>query len=68
MTAANFARLDVARPEVSRLVTAMLQARQAVFSVRGHIRKKTLPMIGGRMCWRTPVPADKREAATAVVL
>ena len=30
MTAANFARLDVARPEVSRLVTAMLQARQAV--------------------------------------
>src|SRR6476659_10039076 len=30
MTAANFARLDVARPEVSRLVAAMLQARQAV--------------------------------------
>src|SRR3954463_12032990 len=30
MTAANFARLDVSRPEVSRLVTAMLQARQAV--------------------------------------
>ena len=30
MTAANFARLDVARPEVSRLVTAMLQARDAV--------------------------------------
>ena len=39
-----------------------------LFSVRGHIRKKALPMIGGRMCWRTPVPADKREAATAVVL
>ena len=30
MTAANFARLDVSRPEVSRLVTAMLQAHQAV--------------------------------------
>jgi len=30
MSAANFARLDVNRPEVSRLVTAMLQARHAV--------------------------------------
>jgi len=39
-----------------------------LFSVRGHTRKKTLQMIGGRMCWRTPEPADQREAATAVVL
>jgi hypothetical protein len=68
MTAANFARLDVARPEVSRLVTAMCKRAKLLFSVRGHIRKKTLRMIGGRMCWRTPVPADQREAATAVVL
>jgi hypothetical protein len=30
MTAANFARLDLSRAEISRLVTAMLQARQAV--------------------------------------
>jgi hypothetical protein len=30
MTAANFARLDISRPETSRLLTAMLQARQAV--------------------------------------
>ena len=30
MNATNFARLDVRRPEISQLVTAMLQARQAV--------------------------------------
>jgi hypothetical protein len=30
MTSANFARLDLSRPEISRLVTAMLLARQAV--------------------------------------
>jgi hypothetical protein len=30
VTAPNFARLDVSRPEVMRLVAAMLQARQAV--------------------------------------
>jgi hypothetical protein len=30
MTAPNFARLDADRPEVSRLVTAMLQAREAL--------------------------------------
>jgi hypothetical protein len=29
-TAANFARLDISRPEVSRLLTAMLQARLAI--------------------------------------
>ena len=46
MTAANFARLDVARPEVSRLVTAMLQARQAVVQRSRSDPKETLPMIG----------------------
>jgi hypothetical protein len=30
MTAPNFARLDADRPEVSRLMTAMLQARDAL--------------------------------------
>ena len=68
MTAANFARLDVSRPEVSQLVTAMLQARQAVVQRSWSHPQETLPMIGGRMCLRTHVPADKREAATAVVL
>jgi hypothetical protein len=33
MTALNFARLNTDRPEISRLVTAMLQAREAL--VRG---------------------------------
>jgi hypothetical protein len=30
MTSPNFARLDADRPEVSRLMTAMLQAREAL--------------------------------------
>ena len=67
MTAANFARLDVSRPEVSQLVTAMLQSAKLLFGVRARTRKRTLPMIGGRMCLPIHAPADKREAATAVV-
>ena len=68
MTAANFARLDVTRPEVSRLVTAMLQARQAVVRRSWSHPQEDSLMIGGRMCLPIPVPADQREAATAVVL
>ena len=68
MTAANFARLDVARPEVSRLVTAMLQARQAVVQRSWSHPQEDSPMIGGRMCLPIHAPADKREAATTVVL
>ena len=68
MTAANFARLDVARPEVSQLVTAMLQARQAVVQ-----RSWSHPQEDSSDDWwadvlATPVPADQREATTAVVL
>ena len=68
MTAANFARLDISRPEVSRLVTAMLQARQAVVQRSWSHPQRTLPMTGGRMCLPIHVPADKHEAATAVAL
>ena len=68
MTAANFARLDVSRPEVSQLVTAMLQAHQAVAQRSWSHPQETLQMIGGRMCLPIHAPADQREAATAVVL
>ena len=57
MTAANFARLDGDRPEVSRLMTAMLQAREALAAGHGLIRKNMLPRNGGPTCSRTPCPA-----------
>ena len=68
MTAANFARLDVSRPEVSRLVTAMLQARQAVVQ-----RSWSHPQEDSSDDWWAgvpahPAPADKHEAARAVAL
>src|SRR4029077_19332751 len=55
MTAANFARLDVARPEVSRLVTAMLQARQAVVQ-----RSWSHPQEDSSDDWWADVLADPR--------
>jgi hypothetical protein len=55
MTAANFARLDVSRPEVSRLVTAMLQARDAIDRrAWSHPREPTSE------AWWTDVLADPR--------
>src|SRR6476659_8391822 len=55
MTAANFARLDVARPEVSRLVAAMLQARQAVVQ-----RSWSHPQQESPDDWWADVLADPR--------
>ena len=55
MTAANFARLDVARPEVSQLVTAMLQARQAVIQ-----RSWSHPQEDASDDWWADVLADPR--------
>jgi hypothetical protein len=55
MTAANFARLDVARPEVSQLVTAMLQARQAVVQ-----RSWSHPQEDSSDDWWADVLADPR--------
>ena len=68
MTAANFARLDVAALKYRDSSPRCCKRAKLLFSVRGRIRKKTLRMIGGRMCLPIHVPADKREAATAVVL
>jgi hypothetical protein len=55
MTAANFARLDVSRSEVSRLVTAMLQARQAVVQ-----RSWSHPQEDSSDDWWADVLADPR--------
>ena len=55
MTAANFARLDVGRPEISRLVTAMLQARQAVAQ-----RSWSHPQEHSSEDWWADVLADPR--------
>ena len=55
MSAANFARLDVSRPEVSRLVTAMLQARQAVVQ-----RSWSHPQEDSPDDWWADVLADPR--------
>ena len=55
MSAANFARLDVSRPEVSRLVTAMLQARQAVVQ-----RSWSHPQEDSSDDWWADVLADPR--------
>ena len=70
MTAANFARLDVARPEVSRLVTAMLQARQAfVQRSWSHAGEKNFPMIGGRIVGGPPCPpTNARQWHSRVLL
>ena len=67
MTAANFARLDVCRPEVSRLVTAMLQARQAVVQ-----RSWSHPQEDSPDDWWADVLADprarRREQRTAMAV
>jgi hypothetical protein len=55
MTAANFARLDVSRPDVSRLVTAMLQARDAVSR-----RSWSHPQEQSSDAWWAHVLADPR--------
>ena len=55
MTAANFARHDVSRPEVSRLVTAMLLARQAVVQ-----RSWSHPQEDSSDDWWADVLADPR--------
>ena len=55
MSAANFARLDVSRPEVSRLVTAMLQAHQAVAQ-----RSWSHPQEDSSEDWWANVLADPR--------
>ena len=55
MTAANFARLDVSRPEASRLVTAMLQAHQAVVQ-----RSWSHPQEDSSDDWWADVLADPR--------
>src|SRR6478609_2906732 len=55
MSAANFARLDVNRPEVSRLVTAMLQARHAVVQ-----RSWSHPQEDSSEDWWADVLADPR--------
>ena len=68
MSAANFARLDVNRPEVSQLVTAMLQARHAVVQRSWSHPQEDSRKIGGQMCLPIHAPADKREAAIAGVL
>jgi len=55
MTAANFARLDISRPEISRLVTAMLQAHQAVAQ-----RSWSHPQEDSSDDWWADVLADPR--------
>jgi hypothetical protein len=55
MTAANFARLDVSRPEISRLVTAMLHARHAVVQ-----RSWSHPQEDSSDDWWADVLADPR--------
>ena len=55
MSAANFARLDISRPEVSRLVTAMLQAHQAVAQ-----RSWSHPQEDSSEDWWANVLADPR--------
>ena len=64
----NFARLDSDRPEISRLVIAMLQAREAI-----ALQSWSHPLeYTGEDWWAdvspTLVPADNQEAATAVAL
>jgi hypothetical protein len=53
MTAANFARLNISHPEVARLVTAMLQARQAVVQ-----RSWSHPQEDSSDDWWTDVLSD----------
>ena len=55
MTTANFTRLDGDRPEISRLVTAMLQARQALSS-----RSWSHPQEYAGEEWWADVLADPR--------
>ena len=68
MTAPNFARLDGDRPEISRLMTAMLQAREALSRRSWSHPLEYTAWNGGPTCSRTLLPADKHEAATAVAL
>ena len=55
MTTPNFARLDTDRPEISRLVTAMLQARQAIVQ-----RSWSHPQEDSSDDWWADVLADPR--------
>ena len=54
MTAANFARLDVNRPEITRLMIAMLQAREALSGRWSH------PLEYAGEEWWADVLADPR--------
>src|SRR6478609_5208623 len=68
MSAPNFARLDSDRPEITRLMIAMLQAREAL---SGRSWSHPLEYAGEE--WWADVLADPRarrqaEAATAVAL
>jgi hypothetical protein len=55
MTSPNFARLDADRPDVSRLMTAMLQAREALSR-----RSWSHPLEYAGEEWWTDVLADPR--------
>jgi hypothetical protein len=68
MTSANFARLDLAALKYRALSSRCCKRAELLLSVRGRTHKKILQIIGGRMCLPIHAPADKREAATAVVL
>jgi hypothetical protein len=66
MTAPNLARLDTDRPEISRLMIAMLQARDA-------LGRRSHPLNFTSEEWWADVLADPRarrqsQAATAVAL
>jgi hypothetical protein len=60
--AANFSRLDTGRPEVSRLLVAMLQARDAVTR-----RSWSLPQQHATEDWWADVLADPRARCGAQV-
>ena len=62
MTAPNFARLDGDRPEISRLMTAMLQAREALSR-----RAWSHPLEYAGEEWWADVLADPRARRVARV-
>ena len=60
----NFTLLDLALPDIARLVTAMVQARDAVERQPGGIRKSRPAMNGGPTCLRTLALASAIGALT----
>jgi hypothetical protein len=59
----NFVVLDVRRPEVKTLMTAMLCKLVMQLNVgRGRTRKSQWAKNGGPTCWRTLAPESESDA------